>query len=86
MYFVVVSVPIFSNPDVDLESQAASLDHIVPAYRLTESGNGSNGFTLVSGGDVKETGGSLSHHMKVSQVGENILYNITVEPSKFKLM
>uniref|UniRef100_A0A1B6C7P3 Atg6/beclin coiled-coil domain-containing protein n=1 Tax=Clastoptera arizonana TaxID=38151 RepID=A0A1B6C7P3_9HEMI len=61
-----LSMPIFSNPDVDLESQAASLDHIVPAYRFSESGNGSNGFTLVSGGDMKDTGGSLSHHMKVT--------------------
>ena len=56
-------VPIFSNPEVDLESQAASLDHIVPPFRLIESGNGSNGFTLV-GGEPGETG-SLSHHMKV---------------------
>lgn len=59
-----LSLPIFSNPEVDLESQAASLDHIVPPFRLVESGNGSNGFTLV-GGEAGETG-SLSHHMKLT--------------------
>lgn len=61
-------VPILSNPEVDLESQTASLDHLIPAFRLVESANGSNGFTLV--GSEAPTTGSLSHIMKVSSCEE----------------
>ncbi|XP_019879597.1 beclin-1-like protein [Aethina tumida] len=43
-----LNIPIHSNPDVDLESQATSFDHYVPPYRLTDSGNGVNGFMLIS--------------------------------------
>ena len=56
-------VPIHSNIDVDLESQAASLDHFVPPFCLTESGNGTNGFMVVS--DVIETE-AFSHKIRVS--------------------
>jgi beclin 1 len=55
-------VPIHAAPDVDLESQAGSLDRYVPAFRLTESGNGANGFMLVDEGETK----SLSHHIRVT--------------------
>lgn len=41
-------VHIHSNPDVDLESQATSFDHYVPPCRLSDSGNGANGFMLIS--------------------------------------
>ncbi|CAH0550647.1 unnamed protein product [Brassicogethes aeneus] len=43
-----LNIPIHSNPDVDLESQATSFDHYVPPYRLSDSGNGVNGFMLIS--------------------------------------
>lgn len=59
-----LSLPIYSNPDVDLESQATSLDHLIPAFRWGESGNGTNDFTLVGSGNVDS--GSFSHKMKVT--------------------
>lgn len=43
-------VPIYANIETDLDSQATSLDHYVPPFRLTDSGNGTNGFMLVSDG------------------------------------
>ncbi|XP_022191730.2 beclin-1-like protein [Nilaparvata lugens] len=58
-----LSLPIYASTDVDLESQAASLDHLIPASRLGESGNGTNDFTLVGG--EGETG-TFSHKMKVT--------------------
>lgn len=58
-----LSLPIHAAPEVDLESQAGSLDRYIPPFRLTESGNGANGFMLV--GDEGETE-SLSHHMRVT--------------------
>lgn len=57
------SVPIHSNPDVDLESQATSFDHYVPPCRLSDSGNGANGFMLIS--DENEVD-LLSQQFKVS--------------------
>lgn len=47
------TVPIYANIETDLDSQATSLDHYVPPFRLTDSGNGTNGFMLVS--DVLDT-------------------------------
>lgn len=55
-------MPIHSNPDVDLESQATSFDHFVHACRLSDSGNGVNGFMVISDGAEVET---LSNHLKV---------------------
>lgn len=46
--FLLFLVPIHSNPDVDLESQATSFDHYVPPCRLSDSGNGANGFMFLS--------------------------------------
>ncbi|KAJ8972344.1 hypothetical protein NQ317_008754 [Molorchus minor] len=43
-----LNLPIHSNPDVDLESQTTSFDHYVPPCRLSDSGNGANGFMLIS--------------------------------------
>ncbi|KAI4467763.1 beclin 1 [Holotrichia oblita] len=57
-----LTLPINSTPDVDLESQATSFDHYVHPCRLSDSGNGANGFMLIS--DGKEVD-SLSHKMKV---------------------
>lgn len=57
-----LSLPIHTAPEVDLEAQAGSFDQYVPPFRLTESGNGANGFTVV--GEEGETE-SLSHHMRV---------------------
>lgn len=53
----------FTNPEVDLESQIASLDHYVPAFRLTDSKTGSNGFMLV---DEKGESENLSHQLTVT--------------------
>lgn len=60
-----ISVPIHSNPDVDLESQATSFDHYVPPCRLSDSGNGANGFMLIS--DENEVD-LLSHQYKVDLI------------------
>ncbi|KAJ8925920.1 hypothetical protein NQ315_009772 [Exocentrus adspersus] len=57
-----LNLPIHSNPDVDLESQATSFDHYVPPCRLSDSGNGANGFMLIS--DENETD-LLSHQYKI---------------------
>ncbi|XP_026478382.1 beclin-1-like protein [Ctenocephalides felis] len=57
-----LSLPINVNPEVDLESQAASLDHYVPPFRLHDSGNGANGFMLISDAGETET---LGHFLKV---------------------
>ncbi|VEN52139.1 unnamed protein product [Callosobruchus maculatus] len=57
-----LNLPIHSNPDVDLESQATSFDHYVPPCRLSDSGNGANGFMLIS--DENEVD-LLSHQFKV---------------------
>ncbi|EFA06871.2 Beclin-1-like protein [Tribolium castaneum] len=53
-----LNLPIHSNPDVDLESQATSFDQYIPACRLVDSGNG---FMLIS--DENEVD-SLSHAYK----------------------
>ncbi|KAL0269362.1 UNVERIFIED_CONTAM: hypothetical protein PYX00_007122 [Menopon gallinae] len=58
-----LSLPVFTNPEVDLELQLASLDHFVPAFRLTESKTGSNGFTLV---DEKGETETLSHQLQLT--------------------
>ncbi|KRT79646.1 hypothetical protein AMK59_8325 [Oryctes borbonicus] len=60
-----LTLPINSTPDVDLESQATSFDHYVHPCRLSDSGNGANGFMLIS--DGKEVD-SLSHKMKVRAI------------------
>lgn len=58
-----ISVPINSNAEVDLESQATSLDQFVPPFRITESGNGgTNGFMLILDGSETE---SLSQNLRV---------------------
>lgn len=59
------TVPIHSNPEVDLESQTNSLDRFIPPYKLSDSGNGANGFMLVVDDGEME---SLSHKMRVSVV------------------
>ncbi|GLV42255.1 Autophagy-related 6 [Carabus blaptoides fortunei] len=58
-----LSLPIHSNPEVDLESQTNSLDHFVPPYKLSDSGNGANGFMLVVDDGEME---SLSHKMRIT--------------------
>ncbi|KAF2881592.1 hypothetical protein ILUMI_24584 [Ignelater luminosus] len=60
-----LTLPIHSNPDVDLESQSTSIDHFVPPCRLTDSVNGANGFMLISdtGEDEK-----MSNQMKVRAI------------------
>lgn len=56
-------MPIHTHPDVDLESEAVSLDRFTPAFRLTESGTGANGFTVVGKeGEMNQ----ISHKVKVS--------------------
>lgn len=56
------AVPIQQQVAGGLETQSDSIEHLIPPFRLTESGNGTNGFMLV--GDSGETE-SLSHHLKV---------------------
>ncbi|XP_071447356.1 beclin-1-like protein [Hetaerina americana] len=67
-----LSLPIYPAPDVDLESQAASLDHYIPPFRLTDSSNAASGFMLI--GDEGEAE-SLSHHVKVTAGLFDILSN-----------
>jgi hypothetical protein len=56
-------VPLYSNPGIDLESQAAGFDRFIPPFRLTDStAAGANGFMLI-GGDGEYEG--FSHHYKV---------------------
>jgi hypothetical protein len=56
-------VPLYQNPGVDLEAQAAGYDRFIPPYRLTDSAaTGANGFTVV-GGDGEYEG--FSHHYRV---------------------
>lgn len=62
IYILSLSVPIHSNPDVDLESQSTSFDHYVPSCRLSGSGNGANGFMLISDENEVEL---LSHQFRV---------------------
>lgn len=58
-----LSLPIHNHPDVDLESEAVSLDRYTPAFRLTESGTGANGFTVVGKeGELNQ----ISHKMRVT--------------------
>lgn len=56
-------MPLYSNPGIDLESQAAGFDRFIPPFRLTDStAAGANGFMLI-GGDGEYEG--FSHHYKV---------------------
>lgn len=57
-----LTLPVISNPDVDLESQATSVDHFVHPCRLSDSGNGINGFMLISDSGEVET---ISNQMRV---------------------
>ncbi|KAF5281826.1 hypothetical protein FQA39_LY05040 [Lamprigera yunnana] len=59
-----LTLPIISNPDVDLESQATSVDHFVHPCRLSDSGNGINGFMLISDAGEVET---ISNQMRVEK-------------------
>ncbi|KAL1501873.1 hypothetical protein ABEB36_007116 [Hypothenemus hampei] len=43
-----LDLPVHSNTDVDLESQANTFDHYVPPCRLSDSRNGTGGFMLIS--------------------------------------
>jgi len=56
------AVPIVTCPEVDLESQAKHIDHIIPGFHLNDSSSGNNGFTLLGEGETP----TLSHQMKVS--------------------
>lgn len=55
-------MPVHLIPDVDLESQATSFDHFVQPCRLSDSGNGANGFMVISDGAEVKT---ISHKLKV---------------------
>lgn len=56
-----LTLPVNSSPDVDIEG--GNIDHMVPPFHLDDSGNGTNGFTLL--GTQREPG-DLSHFMKVT--------------------
>lgn len=53
-----LELPIYANNDVDIDSQSTSLDHIVPPFRLSDSGTGTNGFMLISDGRESQTLGT----------------------------
>jgi len=55
------AVPIVACPEVDLESQAKHIDHIIPGFHLNDSYSGNNGFTLLG----EEETPTISHQMKV---------------------
>lgn len=57
-----LNLPIHSNPDVDIESQANSFDQYVQPCRMSDSGNGANGFMMISDENESEL---LSHKYKV---------------------
>uniref|UniRef100_A0A8D9EGZ1 Beclin-1-like protein n=1 Tax=Cacopsylla melanoneura TaxID=428564 RepID=A0A8D9EGZ1_9HEMI len=57
-----LSLPICSSQDIDLESQTNSLDTFVPAFKLVDSTNGSNGFCLLGKDDSLNSKG---HQLKV---------------------
>lgn len=56
-------MPIHLTPHIDLESQATSFDNYVHPCRLSDSGNGVNGFMLIS--DGAEVTDSFSKNMEV---------------------
>uniref|UniRef100_A0A069DT97 Putative beclin-like protein n=1 Tax=Panstrongylus megistus TaxID=65343 RepID=A0A069DT97_9HEMI len=56
-----LSLPIVSSPEVELD--ATGLDHLIPAFHLDDSGNGTNGFTLLGN---QADPGDLSHQMKIT--------------------
>jgi len=58
-----LSLPISPTPHLDIESQVGSLDRLVLAGRLCESGGGNNGFTLVGESGQAAT---MSHRLKVT--------------------
>ncbi|XP_050420324.1 beclin-1-like protein [Adelges cooleyi] len=57
-----LSLPIVTCPEVDLESQAKQVDHIIPGFHLNDSSGGNNGFTLLGEGETP----TLSHQMKIA--------------------
>lgn len=61
-----IPVPIYSNADPQLDSQTLSFDQYVPPFRLTDSGNGTNGFTLISNAAAEGEGSAVdSQRLKV---------------------
>ena len=56
-------MPIQPQVVEEIEPQSGSLEHLVPPFRISDSGNGTNGFMVV--GDSGETE-SLSHHLRVN--------------------
>lgn len=55
-----LTLPIHTHPDVDLESQATSFDNYINPCRLSDSGNGTNGFMLIS-----DTTEEISNRFKI---------------------
>lgn len=50
LLFFFFSVPIYASNDPEIDSQAIGLSHNVPPFKLSDSGNGTNGFMLISDG------------------------------------
>ncbi|XP_015175683.1 PREDICTED: beclin-1-like protein isoform X1 [Polistes dominula] len=65
-----LSLPLQQQVVAELEPASGSLEHSVQPFRLTESGNGNNGFMLV--GDTGESE-NLSHNLKVTATLYDIL-------------
>jgi len=60
---VFCTVPITVPPEINLESEAVSLDQYTPAFQLSDSSSATNGFTLI--GKEGEPGIS-TNNMRVS--------------------
>lgn len=67
-----LTLQIRRNNEVDLDLQSSSLDHYVPPFRMSESGNGTNGFMVIS--DGWETT-SLGHQLHVKATLFDLLSN-----------
>uniref|UniRef100_A0A0K8TRH3 Putative beclin-like protein n=1 Tax=Tabanus bromius TaxID=304241 RepID=A0A0K8TRH3_TABBR len=50
-----LALPIYATNATEIDSEATSLDHFIPPFRLTDSYNGTNEFMLVSDGKETQT-------------------------------
>ncbi|XP_034837569.1 beclin-1-like protein [Maniola hyperantus] len=67
-----LTLQIRRNNEADLDLQSSSLEHYVPPFRMSESGNGANGFMVIS--DGWETT-SLGHQLHVKATLFDLLSN-----------
>lgn len=68
-------MPVHHHPDIDIQSQAVNYDRYVHPCQLSYSGNGANGFMVISDGAEVET---MSSKL---EVGKSYLIHVPI--SKF---